>query len=1048
MAHSWTPQIHCGHSSWRENTIDAVCHSQSELDCRLIRREFSGCDENTERSDERGMIRFGSGSYSVRDSERLNPETVAPPIYRTIVCTVYFLDDTERNFEIDRHSRGQVLLDKVFEHLELVEKDYFGLQFICVLDPNQPGVRRWLDPTKSIRKQMLYPPYRLFFQVKFYVNDPAKLVEEYTRYHVFLQLRKDLLDGRLTCPESTSALLGSYAAQSEFGDYSSDEHGSDYLDGFRVIPEQSASFLKSVAELHKLHKGQSPAEAEYNFLEQAKKLELYGVDLYPAKESSGTSIGVGVSSSGVLVFRSGHREALYPWSSIMKLSFKKKLFSVYMRTLNEDNVEEDTVMLFNVQNPESCKALWKSCIEHHTFFRLIVPPTAPPKSIFNIGSRYRYSGRTEFQSMEEMRRRARVERTFQRHGSRGSRATVTGTCSTSRTHTPSNITSTSPDLTSRFFSESAAPSTRRVSPSRRDINPRLQDKSRVPPIQGSSIPSAYHRCPRETTFGIEEDGTWQSVHNMIVNGNAQACTSASIHHRTSNGHVTTNGFRKSALLNGSPSSTLNGFVNGSTVNRFVPNGSVGSSPLRIHSPRGTSSCKLQNTGSPRSSVASHSSIGSGKNVHNGGSSPRTRRSPRQSPPIGEDSLVVVRMRADAQGRFGFNVKGGADQNYPIIVSRVASGSAADKCNPRLNEGDQVLVINGVDVASMAHDQVVRFIRSARETLNGELVLTIRPNVYRCGDDIEEPDAQCVPETPHVAPSVPRSDLLSQSLLLLKESLASGKVVSQFDLLYRKKPGMSMDDCRLSSNVNKNRYRDVCPYDETRVRINAPSGDYINASFVNMEIPSSGIVNRYIAAQGPLPHTSGDFWHMVWEQLSTTIVMLTTTIERGRVKCHQYWPRIYESHDYGYLQISCFRERETPNCCYREFTIKDKTTKEERRVTQMQYTAWPDHGVPDDPKHFIEFVDEVRRARVGSVDPIVVHCSAGIGRTGVLILMETAACLVEANEPVYPLDIVRTMRDQRAMLIQTPGQYTFVCESILRAYHDGLIKPLAEYRKRS
>uniref|UniRef100_A0A915BXA3 Moesin/ezrin/radixin homolog 1 n=1 Tax=Parascaris univalens TaxID=6257 RepID=A0A915BXA3_PARUN len=465
--------------------------------------------------------RFGSGSYSVRDSERLNPETVAPPIYRTIVCTVYFLDDTERNFEIDRHSRGQVLLDKVFEHLELVEKDYFGLQFICVLDPNQPGVRRWLDPTKSIRKQMLYPPYRLFFQVKFYVNDPAKLVEEYTRYHVFLQLRKDLLDGRLTCPESTSALLGSYAAQSEFGDYSSDEHGSDYLDGFRVIPEQSASFLKSVAELHKLHKGQSPAEAEYNFLEQAKKLELYGVDLYPAKESSGTSIGVGVSSSGVLVFRSGHREALYPWSSIMKLSFKKKLFSVYMRTLNEDNVEEDTVMLFNVQNPESCKALWKSCIEHHTFFRLIVPPTAPPKSIFNIGSRYRYSGRTEFQSMEEMRRRARVERTFQRHGSRGSRATVTGTCSTSRTHTPSNITSTSPDLTSRFFSESAAPSTRRVSPSRRDINPRLQDKSRVPPIQGSSIPSAYHRCPRETTFGIEEDGTWQSVHNMIVNGNAQ-----------------------------------------------------------------------------------------------------------------------------------------------------------------------------------------------------------------------------------------------------------------------------------------------------------------------------------------------------------------------------------------------------------------------------------------------------------------------------------------------------------------------------------------------
>ncbi|VDK19662.1 unnamed protein product [Anisakis simplex] len=139
------------------------------------------------------------------------------------------------------------------------------------------------------------------------------------------------------------------------------------------------------------------------------------------------------------------------------------------------------------------------------------------------------------------------------------------------------------------------------------------------------------------------------------------------------------------------------------------------------------------------------------------------------------------MKPDSQGRFGFNVKGGADQNYPIIVSRVANGSAADRCNPRLNEGDQVLMINGVDVTSMAHDQVVRFIRSVRETIKAELVLTIRPNVYRCGDEIEEPDVICVPETPHVSSSVPRSDLLSQSLLLLKESLVSGKVISQFDV---------------------------------------------------------------------------------------------------------------------------------------------------------------------------------------------------------------------------------------------------------------------------
>ncbi|VDN50682.1 unnamed protein product [Dracunculus medinensis] len=418
--------------------------------------------------------------------------------------------------------------------------------------------------------------------------------------------------------------------------------------------------------------------------------------------------------------------------------------------------------------------------------------------------------------------------------------------------------------------------------------------------------------------------------------------------------------------------------------------------------------------------------------------------------VGEDNLVVVRMKPDQHGRYGFNVKGGADQNYPVIVSRVAPGGAADKCNPRLNEGDQVLFINRLDVSHLSHDHVVRFIRSLKEANNGELVLTVRPNVYRCGEDISEYD-QHVPESQHVADSVSCSDILEQSLILLKEALASGQIVSQFEKLYRKKPGMSMEDCKQPFYVNKNRYRDVYPYDETRVRINAPSGDYINASFVNMEIPTSGIVNRYIAAQGPLANTSDDFWYMIWDHLCTTIIMLTTTVERGRIKCHQYWPSLYEKQDYGKLTISNIQERELPNCVSREISIKDKIvrfTREERRVTHMQYTAWPDHGVPSDQKYFIEFVDEVRKIRVGSVDPIVVHCSAGIGRTGVLILMETAACLVEANEPVYPLEIVRVMRDQRAMLIQTAEQYKFVCECILKAYNDGAIRPLPEYYKKS
>ncbi|XP_033762686.1 tyrosine-protein phosphatase non-receptor type 4-like isoform X2 [Pecten maximus] len=392
-------------------------------------------------------------------------------------------------------------------------------------------------------------------------------------------------------------------------------------------------------------------------------------------------------------------------------------------------------------------------------------------------------------------------------------------------------------------------------------------------------------------------------------------------------------------------------------------------------------------------------------------------------------LVTIRMIPDEQGRFGFNVKGGADQGMPIIVSRVAPSTPADLAIPRLNEGDQVLVINGRDVSQHTHEQVVMFIRASRETHSGELVLIVRPNVYVSEDTPEEHYFEYLPES-HVITTTAGANALEASLVLLQESLEGGAALAQFEQLYRKKPGMTMNAARLETNIPKNRYRDISPYDQTRVILKS-GGEYINANYVNMEIPGSGIVNRYIAAQGPLPNTCVDFWQMVWEQHSSLVVMLTTKIERGRVKCHQYWPDLYETVDYGELQITCVKEEDTTSFAFREFNLTHLSTNEERHISHMQYIAWPDHGVPDDPGDFLDFVGKVRQKRTGMVEPTIVHCSAGIGRTGVLITMETAMCLIESNQPVYPLSIVRQMRDQRAMLIQTPSQYKFVCEAILK-----------------
>ncbi|XP_053324062.1 band 4.1-like protein 3 isoform X8 [Spea bombifrons] len=303
---------------------------------------------------------------------------------------VTLLDGSEYTCEVEKRARGQILLDRVCEHLNLLEKDYFGLTY-----KDSESQKNWLDPAKEIKKQIRNGAWQFSFNVKFYPPDPSQLSEDITRYYLCLQLRDDIVYGRLPCSFVTLALLGSYTVQSELGDYDPEEYGSDYVSEFRFAQNQTKELEDKVVELHKSYRGMTPAEAEMHFLENAKKLSMYGVDLHHAKDSEGVEIMLGVCASGLLIYRDRLRINRFAWPKVLKISYKRNNFYIKIRPGEFEQFE--STIGFKLPNHRAAKRLWKVCVEHHTFFRLLMPE-APPKKFLTLGSKFRYSGRTQAQT--------------------------------------------------------------------------------------------------------------------------------------------------------------------------------------------------------------------------------------------------------------------------------------------------------------------------------------------------------------------------------------------------------------------------------------------------------------------------------------------------------------------------------------------------------------------------------------------------------------------------------------------------------------------------
>ncbi|XP_073667545.1 band 4.1-like protein 2 isoform X12 [Paramisgurnus dabryanus] len=312
---------------------------------------------------------------------------------KMVVCHVTLLDGSQFTCDVEKRAKGQYLFFEVCKHLNLMEKDYFSLSFKDSADQ-----RCWLDPTKEIKRQIRNSQWQFAFSVKFYPPDPSLLTEDITRYLLCLQLRQDIASGRLPCSFVTHALLGSYALQAELGDYDTEEQRVDYIADFQFAPNQTKELEEKVVELHKSHRGMTPAQADIQFLENAKKLSMYGVDLHHAKDSDGVDIMLGVCANGLLIYKDRLRINRFAWPKILKISYKRSNFYIKIRPGETEQFESSVG--FKLPNHRAAKRVWKVCVEHHTFFRLTSPEQPTKTKFLTLGSKFRYSGRTQAQTRQ------------------------------------------------------------------------------------------------------------------------------------------------------------------------------------------------------------------------------------------------------------------------------------------------------------------------------------------------------------------------------------------------------------------------------------------------------------------------------------------------------------------------------------------------------------------------------------------------------------------------------------------------------------------------
>lgn len=799
------------------------------------------------------------------------------------------------------------------------------------------------------------------------------MADDTTRHHLYLQLRQDILNNRLIISTDSAILLASYILQSEVGDYKK-ELQEDYASNFKLLPNLSDDIKRKVIELHKQHKSLSSADAEYQFLEHAaKQLDCYGVEFYEAKDSSKQEVQVGVSSNDIKVFKDSKKISQFSWADIIKIMFKKKIFSIQLKRNQgplgfcDNLIGNNNLIEYNLLTNQACKSFWEECVAQHSFFRLHQPKSPPKKffSFLNFGSRFQYNGKTEYQTMEESRKRSfsHFSRTPSKRYAR--RTIPIGRPSWSESASDKKVSTTDDTdcrdsnhanhggemensrgekvdlmaLNHHYDSKAnnnhstwlfIGSSTTR---SADDADHLLNNVS-----MDSRLPSAYR--PKSLTlksFMYIDDSK-----NVSSGEHSQVSTFDKIQSANRSSEILDNGldiqpndetmkistktnvFKKD--LKRSESLKLSNSIKGAISLTKKAGASSGNHLAKISESLRDKFLVGKSKSKKSPSATSSLDIKTTTRIE---TLPEVQDSDDLDETNSEICSKTIRLVPGEDGKYGIRIKkivhkSGSDlkasQKYglkvhSIIIKTIFPNTPAANSNPKLSEGDQIVTINGLNINGMTESEVGTLIRRIQQEDPPNLDLqVISRNADHMIDDTSSSSQSMADDASSSNPSnskQPRKIItLADSIKEIKRKLEGEKreLIEDFDKLSRKKEDETLDESKSSENIDKNRYRDILPYDSTRVQLtDSMTGDYINASFVNMHVPS-GQVNRYIATQGPLASTCDDFWQMVWEQNSSLIIMVTPLIESGRVKCHKYWPDEKEDVRYGQILVRNLSEK--------------------------------------------------------------------------------------------------------------------------------------------